>query len=138
MEVLFLEAPYTGTIELYMKTIQYLTEKKIKVVGLYASVQFVSKLETVKQQLRELKIKVITSKADRTHVAGQLLGCDNYHQSLNLSKEVWSEVDAFLYIGDGKFHPLALAFAQMYFSEFKEIICNDPLQQKMDIISKDT
>ncbi len=36
--------------------------------------------------------------------AGQILGCD-----ISSAKEIEEEVDAFLYIGSGKFHPLGIA-----------------------------
>lgn len=136
MNVLFLDAPYTGPVELCQETIGYLLKKKYKVVGLYASVQFCNALEKVKQQLQELKIEVITSQADRTHVTSQLLGCDSYHNSLHLSEKQRKAVDGYLYIGDGKFHPLALVYAQkdLPITEVKEILCNDPLRNKLSLM----
>jgi diphthamide biosynthesis enzyme Dph1/Dph2-like protein len=130
MEVMFLEAPYNGKVELIDDALQYLIKNSIRKVGLYASVQFVSNLEKVKQQLTEKEIKVITSKADRTSAESQLLGCDSNHKSLNLQEEI----DCYLYIGDGKFHPLALVYAQKDLTQTKEIVCNDPMAQKMQIM----
>ncbi|MBW2985380.1 diphthamide synthesis protein [Candidatus Woesearchaeota archaeon] len=129
MKVLFLDAPYTGKVELCKKTIDFLKKNKVKNTALYASVQFVNKLEKVKEQLKKLKIKITTSKAARTHVESQLLGCVSYHESLNLSD--LSKIDYFLYIGDGKFHPYALMYAQ------KEIICNDPMTESMNLITQE-
>jgi diphthamide biosynthesis enzyme Dph1/Dph2-like protein len=126
MKTLFLDAPYSGEVSLCQETIDYINGRS---VGLYASVQFVSKLDKVKQQLKENNIKVITSKADRTNVEGQLLGCDNYYDSLNVTESF----DCYLYIGDGKFHPLALVYGQKN-SKLKEIICNDPIQKKMTLM----
>jgi len=94
MKVLFLDAPYTGKVELCKKTIDFLKKNKVKNTALYASVQFVNKLEKVKEQLKKLKIKITTSKAARTHVESQLLGCVSYHESLNLSD--LSKIDYFL------------------------------------------
>ena len=102
MEVLFLDAPFSGTVELSKDTLSYLKKKKYKTVALYASVQFVNNLDQIRKRLAENNIDVITSQADRTHVKGQLLGCDNYHHSLNLSKDDSTAVDCYLYIGDGK------------------------------------
>lgn len=130
MDLLFLDAPYSGSVELCKETLAYLKKKKYQTVGVYASVQFVNNLDKVKEQLQENNIKIITSHADRTQVKGQLLGCDNYHNSLNLGKEE-EKIDCYLYIGDGKFHPLALVYAQKDQTEMKEIVCNDPLTQKM-------
>src|SRR3989344_7317370 len=132
MKVLFFDAHFAGKVELAQKTLDYILKKKYKTVALYASVQFCNQLDTVKKQLEEAGIQWVTSKADRTHVTSQLLGCDNYHNSLNLK----STVDAYLYIGDGKFHPLALVYGQKDLSKdkVKEIICNDPIEKKFEIL----
>lgn len=136
MNVLFLDAPYRGKVVLCKETIDHLLKKEIKMVGLYASVQFCSNLEEVKTQLEELNINVVTSKADRTHTKGQLLGCDSYHESLNLSKKEEKGIGAYLYVGDGKFHPLALVYSQkdLPLSEVKEIICSDPMRNRMSLM----
>ena len=116
MKVLFLDAPYTGKVELCKKTLDFIKKNKVKNVALYASVQFVNKLGKVKEQLKKLKVNITTSKAARTHVESQLLGCVSYHESLNLSD--LSKLDYFLYIGDGKFHPYALMYAQKESKDF--------------------
>jgi len=134
MDVLFLDAPYAGSVELCKETLHYLKKKKFKTVALYASVQFVNNLDAVREQLRQNNIAVITSHADRTQVKGQLLGCDNYHNSLNMSRDEVKQSDCYLYVGDGKFHPLALVYAQKDLHEMKEIVCNDPLAKKMSFM----
>ena len=136
MEVLFLEAPYAGEVKLCHETLKYLKKKKYKTVALYASIQFVHNLDLVRKQLQAEKISVITSHAKRTHVSGQLLGCDVFHDSLNLKKEIVPKIDAYLYIGDGKFHPYALAYTQKESEEFKEIICNDPVHKSMTLVDQ--
>ncbi len=132
MQVMFLDAPYAGSVELVDDVITYLNEKGYKTIGLYASVQFVNNLEKIRETLEKNNITVVTSKADRTHVKGQLLGCDNYHNSLNLEEEI----DCYLYVGDGKFHPLALVYGQKDVEKgsVKEIIVNDPIQKKMSLM----
>lgn len=137
MDVLFLEAPYSGEVQLYKDTLNYLKKNKYHKVALYASVQFCNNLEKIKEQLQKANITIITSKADRTHVQSQLLGCDNYHSSLNLAEKELQEIDAYLYVGDGKFHPLALVYAQKDSAVMKEIICNDPMSKKMMIMNID-
>ena len=134
MEVLFLDAPFSGTVELSKDTLAYLKKKKHKIVALYASVQFVNNLDLVRKQLADNDIMPVTSHADRTQVKGQLLGCDNYHNSLNMPRENMKEIDCYLYVGDGKFHPLALVYAQKDLHEMKEIVCNDPLIKKMSLM----
>ena len=132
MQVMFLDAPYAGSVELVDDVITYLNEKGYKTIGLYASVQFVNNLEKIRETLEKNNITVVTSKADRTHVKGQLLGCDKYHNSLNLEEEI----DCYLYVGDGKFHPLALVYGQKDVEKgsVKEIIVNDPIQKKMSLM----
>ena len=136
MEVLFLEAPYSGEVELCLETLKYLKKKKYKTVALYASIQFVHNLDRVRQQLQDETIAVVTSHAQRTHVPGQLLGCDVFHDSLNLKKEIIPTIEVYLYIGDGKFHPYALAYAQKEAVQFKEIICNDPIHKSMMVVDQ--
>ncbi len=135
MDVLFLDAPYKGEVKLCDATLDYLKEKKFATVALYGSVQFCNSLDDVRKQLAEAGVKVVTSKADRTHVVGQLLGCDNYHDSLRLKEKA----DCYLYVGDGKFHPLALVYGQkdLAAAEVKEIVCNDPIQKKMSLMTFD-
>ncbi|HLC70931.1 MAG TPA: diphthamide synthesis protein [Candidatus Nanoarchaeia archaeon] len=137
MDVLFLEAPYSGEVNLCAATLNYLKKEKYTKVALYASVQFCNNLEIVKQQLEKANIAVITSKPDRTHVKSQLLGCDNYHSSLHLAEKELQEIDAYLYVGDGKFHPLALVYAQKDSAVMKEIICNDPMRKAMTLMGLD-
>ncbi len=134
MDILFLDAPYTGKVELCKGTLKYLQQKNFRTAALYASVQFCNQLTTVREQLAAAGITVITSTAERTHVTGQLLGCNSYHQSLNLKPAMEKKIDCFLYVGDGRFHPLALAYAQKDLSEIKEIVCDDPLRHQMKIV----
>ncbi len=137
MEVLFLEAPYNGEVKLSTSTLKYLAKKNYKTVALYASVQFCNNLENIKKQLQKAKINLVTSKPDRTHVQSQLLGCDVYHDSLQLSPQEVEKVDAYLYIGDGKFHPLALVYLQKESPHFKEVVCNDPIRKSCSIVTLD-
>ncbi|MBS3170071.1 diphthamide synthesis protein [Candidatus Woesearchaeota archaeon] len=137
MQTLFLDAPYTGKVELSPETLDYLKKKKYQTVGLYASVQFVNQLDRVREQLEKEKMSVITSKADRTQVIGQLLGCDNYHHSLNLSAAEEKEIDCYLYVGDGRFHPLALVYSQKDAPKKKEIVGNDPISKSLFLVSAD-
>lgn len=131
MDILFLEAPFQGKVELCSETLKYLKKKKYQTLALFASVQFVNNLDTVKKQLEENQIKVIITAADWAHVPGQLLGCNSFQNSLNLNEEG----DGYLYIGDGHFHPLALVYGQKNNFNFKEVICNDPVATKMSLLT---
>ena len=76
-----------------------ISEKRI---GLISSVQFVDSLKIVKEFL-ENKGKIVKIDKGKFN-PGQILGCD-----ISSAKEIEKDVDAFLYIGSGHFHPLGLA-----------------------------
>ena len=126
VRVVFIEGRYQGEVELCQDTLDYI--KKYKKIGLYAAIQFCNNLDRVKEQLKELGIEVIISQPKRTGCSSQLLGCDSAKDSLNLNQEA----DAFLYVGDGKFHPQALVYGQE-----REVICDDPIGKKFTLITKE-
>lgn len=132
MDFLFVDAKFREEdIRLNKETLTHC--KKFKVLAVYASVQFVHRINTCLKQLDDAGITVISSKPDRTDVKFQILGCDSQYKSLKLP----TEPDAFLYIGDGIFHPRALVLAQKDREEFKEVIRYDPMQDKMLIMGVD-
>ena len=59
VKVLFLDAPFTGKVELSQDTISYLKEKQYKKIALYGSVQFCNQLDKVHEQLKELNIGIL-------------------------------------------------------------------------------
>lgn len=122
MDTIFIDAKYNKEIRLDESVLK--TLKKYKKIALFASVQFLN-LETVKKQLKEHKL--IISKPDRTNATHQLLGCDVFHENLKLSEEP----DAFLYIGDGLFHPRALLLASD-----KPVIQFDPMNNSHKILTR--
>jgi len=131
MDHMLLEAKYAHPFKLDKETLDYC--KQFKVLALYASIQFIHSLEPVLKQLEEIGVKVITSTPDRTNAQYQILGCDAFHSTLKLPEEP----DAFLYVGDGVFHPRALVLAQKDRNDFKMVIRYDPLQDKMILMDKD-
>ncbi|MBI2662680.1 diphthamide synthesis protein [Candidatus Woesearchaeota archaeon] len=132
MRVLFLEAPYNYKAELSHEALTYIISKGYKTMGVYAAVQFLGSLEKVKKQLNDVEIKMVTSSPERSQYKGQLLGCDVFTGNLKLH----DDVDSYLYIGDGKFHPLALLHGQrdLVKEDIKEIICYDPLHGKINVL----
>lgn len=84
------------------KNLDYL--KPYNNIALLTTIQFKSILNPAKEFLENSGKKVIFSKNLRNNEPGILLGCD---QSAALPME--KDVDCFLYIGSGKFHPLGLA-----------------------------
>jgi 2-(3-amino-3-carboxypropyl)histidine synthase len=71
-------------------------------IGLVSAVQFLDSLKLAKKLLEKKGIAVKIGKG-KGH-DGQILGCD-----VSAAKSVENDVDTFLYIGSGKFHPLGLA-----------------------------
>jgi len=92
--MLFLEAKYTGKIDLS----KLKTDKLPLKVGLISTVQFIDHLDKIKDRLEDKEILIGKGKQK---YAGQILGCD-----ATCTLEIANKVDAFLYIGTGKFHPL--------------------------------
>ncbi|HYM38978.1 MAG TPA: diphthamide biosynthesis enzyme Dph2 [Thermoplasmata archaeon] len=77
-----------------------------KRIGLLTTTQFRGWLPQIKEHLERSGHEVHIGEPDRrVAYAGQLLGCD-YHTA----EVVASDVDGYLYIGTGEFHPLGVAF----------------------------
>lgn len=76
-------------------------------IGLVTIVQHIDKLYEAKELLEEYgKIVYIGKPRLRAIYDGQILGCDT-----TAAEDIASNVDAFLYIGGGLFHPLGVALA---------------------------
>ncbi len=98
MKTLFIEAKYNGPINLSKIKTKLLPEK----IGLLTTVQFVDYLKEIKSYLEKNKIKVIIEKGSQKY-PGQILGCDQ-----TAARKISALVGAFLYIGDGRFHPIGV------------------------------
>ena len=134
MDHMLIDAKFEGkSIKLNDDTVQHIKNKGYKVIALYAAVQFTHLLEPIMKQLDELGVKIISSKPARTNEKYQLLGCITYKEALRLEEEP----EAFLYVGDGVFHPRALVLAQREEENFKEIIRYDPVADKLILMGKD-
>jgi 2-(3-amino-3-carboxypropyl)histidine synthase len=99
MKTVFFEARYSGNIDFPEEKINELPEKII----LFTTVQFIGALEKIKILLEKKGKKVSLAKVLHSKYEGQILGCNV------ISKIKESEnADAFLYLGDGLFHPMQL------------------------------
>lgn len=96
MKTFFIEARYKRKIEVPDELIDELPNK----IALFTSVQFLDNVNNIKKKIEERGKKVLLLKTEHTKHAGQLLGCN--------IKEFKQDFDAFLYTGDGLFHPKAL------------------------------
>ncbi len=77
-------------------------------LGLLASVQYVHLLPRAKEILEATGKTVLIGRGDsRIFYPGQVLGCN-----CSSAVAVQGEVDGYLFLGEGDFHPLAAAFGQ--------------------------
>ncbi|MGQ9721108.1 MAG: diphthamide biosynthesis enzyme Dph2 [Candidatus Jordarchaeum sp.] len=115
---LFIEARSDVEIkDVVLKAANLLNARK---VGLATTVQHAHKLDDVKNLLEEIGFKILIGKpSGKAKYAGQILGCD-------LSSVSNLDVDQFLFIGGGTFHPLGIALATG-----KIVIAADPYSGKV-------
>ena len=73
-------------------------------IGIATTVQFAHFLEEIKEFLEKNNKTVGIGKGIQKY-AGQVLGCE---QSSTI--EIEKDVDGYLYIGDGRFHPTGIAY----------------------------
>lgn len=130
MDFMLIDAVYSKDFKLDEETLKRCSQHKV--IALYAAVQFSSKLDNVIRQLGQSGVKVITSQPARTDSQYQILGCDNYEDSLGLPEEP----DIFLYVGDGQFHPRALLLSQKDQPRLKEVICYDPIEDRHTVLDE--
>ena len=87
-------------------------------VGLLATIQYLDLIPRMKDILEGSGRKVSVGRGDkRLAYPGQVLGCN-----CSSAESVIDEVDAFLFLGEGDFHPLAAAFGVK-----KDIIVLNPV-----------
>ncbi len=104
------------------KALNFLCEK----VGLVTTVQHIHKLDEVKKFLENKgKRAVIGRKGNKATYDGQVLGCD-----AGSAASIANDVDCFLFIGSGKFHPLLVAYTTK-----KKIIQANPYNEEVTEVS---
>ncbi|MEK6916454.1 MAG: diphthamide synthesis protein [Nanoarchaeota archaeon] len=118
MKLFFIETKYEGTIKLP----KHVIEKLPKTIGLFFTIQFIDSLESVKKDIEKTGRTVKLMKGKHTKQLGQIYGC-------NLEK--FEGVDAFLYIGDGLFHPKALVLGNN-----QPVHIWDPVNKKYSLVTK--
>lgn len=119
MKTVFIEARFGGKTDLGKIGLKELP----KDICLISAVQFAHLLDTVKGYLIKNGINAFILKG-RQKYHGQIIGCD-------VSAGFTDKADAFLYIGDGRFHPAAVAF-----SEKKDVFCYNPMNGFFDKITE--
>lgn len=91
-------------------------------VGLITTVQHIHQLGLLKEWLERHDRTVLIGRGDkRVKNAGHVLGCN-----VTAASSIKDEVDQFLYLGSGDFHPLAVSLATG-----KPVIVLDPIMQEI-------
>ena len=99
MKAVFLQTRYTGKMDLSKIELDKLPQK----IGIVTTTQFLGKIDEVKKYLENNGKEAFIDK-EKQRNAGQLLGCD-----VGAATKIQDNVDAFLYVGSGEFHPLGVA-----------------------------
>ena len=118
MRSLFIKTRYDKIVSLPKKVLDKLPKK----IGLFFTLQFLDSLDTIKKQLEDSGKKVKLFKTKHTKYKGQIYGC-------NLEK--FPRVDAYLYVGDGLFHPKALVLGND-----KDVHIWNPIKKKYSKVTK--
>lgn len=99
MKTLFIPATYAGKVILESSMIDKLPEK----IGLISTTQFLNCLNDVKAQIESSGRIAFIGESTQGN-GGQVLGCD-----VSSAEAIEKNIDAFLYIGSGEFHPRGVA-----------------------------
>jgi len=89
-------------------------------VGLVTVVQHVDMLSEARELLIKAGKSVVIGDTGRLKYAGQVIGCD-----LSNAKVISRDVEAFLFIGGGRFHAIGVALATV-----KPVIVADPYEKR--------
>jgi 2-(3-amino-3-carboxypropyl)histidine synthase len=94
--------------------------EKWRKIGLATTVQHVQTLDNVKEILLHAGKTVVIGDAGHVNYPGQVIGCDYSN-----AKSIASDVEAFLFVGGGRFHALGVAL-----STSKPTIVADPYEKR--------
>ncbi|RJS79463.1 diphthamide biosynthesis enzyme Dph2 [Candidatus Bathyarchaeota archaeon] len=101
--------------------------KNWKKIGLVTTVQHVQTLDEVREILLRIGKTVVIGDAGKMNYPGQVIGCDYSN-----AKSVAKEVEAFLFIGGGRFHAIGVAL-----STSKPTIVADPYENRGYSVNED-
>lgn len=117
MKTLFLEAHVTMEIKLSEQQLKQLPKE----IGVFTTIQFIDSIGHIIKQLKDAGITIHLLKGKHTQRPGQILGCEYLDYP----------VPAFLYVGDGVFHPQAIAIKNN-----KPIYCYNPYTKQMMLFDR--
>lgn len=133
MKLMFIPAKYKIDFEIpknFFETLKK-TFKKNSNLAVFSAINFREKLDFVISEIEKEGFTCKISKPSRTQIEGQILGCDSYEDSLNLDL---SEIEGFVYLGDGYFHPNALLLAQENQEKLKPVLILNCVQKICEVI----
>jgi 2-(3-amino-3-carboxypropyl)histidine synthase len=126
VQVYFVPAHSTHPVEPVMAKAIELLAPETKRVGLATTAQHVHKLEAAAKVLRDAGYDAVIGRGDdRTAHSGQLLGCNV------MAATLLRDMDEFIYLGSGDFHPLALAL-----ETHKRILAADPYSGEVHALTE--
>ncbi|MEM3550392.1 MAG: diphthamide biosynthesis enzyme Dph2 [Candidatus Bathyarchaeia archaeon] len=96
-------------------------------IGLATTVQHVQTLDEARELLVHAGKTVVIGDAGRLTYPGQVIGCDYSN-----AKTIAHDVEAFLFIGGGRFHALGLAL-----STFKPTVIADPFEKRAYLVDEE-
>ncbi|MBW3001571.1 2-(3-amino-3-carboxypropyl)histidine synthase subunit [Candidatus Woesearchaeota archaeon] len=111
MKILHIHAKSKADIKLNEAALNALPAK----LGVVTTIQHLHKIDEVISQLKDA-VK-----------GGQVLGCN-----VDTAKQISDKVDAFLFIGSGEFHPIAVALETE-----KKVFKWNPLTQKLTVVKEE-
>ncbi len=110
-----------------MPVLEMALDKLPQKIGLLTTAQHIHIIVPAMSFLEEKGKKVLVGKGDgRLFAEGQVLGCN-----ASVARNVADKVDAFLFIGTGNFHPLAVALVSA-----KPVFIADPVNNEVRDISE--
>ncbi len=118
MQKIFVEARANLDLKLSKADIAKLPKR----IGLLTTVQHIHRISELKKEIEKTGREVFLSEGKKTKYPGQVLGCD-----VHAAESIKGKVDAFLYVGSGKFHPLGIALAAG-----KPVFCFNPYSKKFE------
>jgi 2-(3-amino-3-carboxypropyl)histidine synthase len=129
--MLFISAKYAKKVLVPSSIIGKLPQKLM----IFSSIQFLDQLPDVIKQLEQKGKKIIAVESKNflydgmVSEKGQLLGCN---AEIFDAKNYGGKFDAFIYIGDGMFHPQALLV-----NNRKDVYCYDPKNKELNVLKKE-
>ena len=111
-----LHIPAKSNLEIKIPASELKKAKLPKKIGLVTTIQHLHQLPTLQKQLKGAR------------AGGQILGCN-----VEAAEKIKGKVDAFLFIGTGEFHPIAVALKTN-----KPVFVFNPVSQKLSKLDEQT